>query len=134
MLAKVALGVVCFFGVILSVLFFFYAAGPWIEHRAIPIFGVRIYDSVLFGVAGLFCAFVNLRLIQGRTWAWWTAFAASLLALALGAFILIAALSPRNDFARSESGFGLGISVLLIVPATLNAVLLNLPPVRRRFP
>ncbi len=133
MLAKIAVGVVAAIGIALTVLFFFYAIVLWTEARAIPMFGSKIYDSAVFGAAGLLCIFVNLRLIQGRVWAWWTTLAASILALALGLSTFYLALHPRDDFARSESGFGLGLSVILMIPATVACVLLNLPPIRRRF-
>ena len=60
MLAKIAIGIVAIIGIALGALFFFYAVGPWIETRAIPMFGSRIYDTVLFGAAGLLCIFINL--------------------------------------------------------------------------
>ena len=132
-LAKIAIGIVAIIGLALGALFFFYAVGPWIEARAIPMFGSRIYDTVLFGAAGLLCVFINLRLIQGKVWAWWTAWGASILVLALGVSIFYSALHPSDDFARSESGFGIGISVILMTLATVACALLSLPPVRRRF-
>jgi hypothetical protein len=133
MLTRIALGVVCFFGLTFATLLLFYAGSPWIEQRAIPFFGSRFYDSVLFGIAGLFCVYVNIRLIQGKAWAWWTALTANVLTLALGVLIFISALHPRDDFARSESGFGIGISVILVAPTAIATILLILPPVRRRF-
>jgi hypothetical protein len=133
MFAKISIGIVAILGTALAALFFFYAVGPWTEARAIPMFGSRIYDTVLFGAAGLLCIFVNLRLIQCKLWAWWTALWASILALGLGVSIFYSALHPRDDFARSESGFGIGISVILMAPAVVACVLLSLPPVRRRF-
>jgi hypothetical protein len=133
MLAKIAIGIVATIGMTLGALFFFYGAGPWIEAGAIPMFGSRIYDTTLFGVAGLLCIFITLRLIQGKVWAWWTTLWASILALGLGLAIFYSALHPRDDFARSESGFGIGISIILMTPAMVACVLLSLPPVRRRF-
>ena len=131
--ARIAIGVVCFFGLALAALLFFYAGSPWIEQREIPFFGSRFFDSALFGVAGLFCVFVDIRLLQGKAWAWWTTLAASTLTLAFGVLVFVSALHPRDDFARSESGFGLGISVILMTPAAIAGTLLILPPVRRRF-
>ena len=133
MLARIAVGIVATIGIALAALLFFYAVDLWREARAIPMFGSRIYDSVLFGGAGVLCIFVNLRLIQGRVWAWWTTFGASTLVLGLGLSIFYSALNPRDDFARSESGFGIGISVILMIPAMVACVLLSLPPVRRSF-
>jgi hypothetical protein len=129
--AKIAIGVVCFFGFTLAALLFFYAVNPWIEQAEIPVFRSRVYDAGLFGVTGLLCLFVTIRLIQGRTWAWWSTFAVSLLTLGLGSFVFISALHPRDDFARSESGFGLGIAVFLMTPGAISGVLL--PSVRRTY-
>jgi hypothetical protein len=110
---KVALGIVCCCGFALAALLLLYAASPWIDHKAIAVFGSRPTDTVLFGAAGLICAFVTTRLIQGRHWAWWTAFAVSVLILGLGIFVCYSALHPQSDFARSESGFEIGISIIL---------------------
>ena len=92
MLAKIAIGIVATIGMTLGALFFFYGAGPWIEAGAIPMFGSRIYDTALFGAAGLLCIFITLRLIQGKVWAWWTTLWASILALGLGLSIFYSAL------------------------------------------
>ena len=110
---KIAIGIVCCWGFALAGMLFFYAAGPWIEHRVIPSFHSRVADTLLFGAAGLICLFVITRLIQGRRWAWWTAFAVSTIILALGASLLYSSLHAKTDFERSESGFGIGVSMIL---------------------
>jgi len=133
MLARIAIGAVCFFGLALAAVLLLYAGSPWVEQRAIPFFGSRFYDSSLFGIAGLFTVFVSVRLLQGKAWAWRAALAASVLMLALGVLIFISALNPRDEFARSESGFGIGISVIVMAPALIATILLILPPVRRKF-
>jgi hypothetical protein len=133
MVARIAVGIVAAIGIALAVLFFFYALGPWTDARVIPMFGSRICDSVLFGAAGFLCIFVNIRFIQGRVWAWWTTLGASVLLLGLGLSTFYLALHPRDGFARSESGFAIGLSVILMIPAMVACVLLSLPPVRRRF-
>jgi hypothetical protein len=117
----------------LAALLFLYAVNPWFDHKEIPVFGSRLSETALFGAAGMTCAFVTMRLIQGRRWAWWTAFAASVVILGLGAFLLYSSLHPQNDFERSESGFGVGISIILAVPSLITSVLLTLPCVRQRF-
>jgi hypothetical protein len=131
--AKIAIGIVCFFGFALAASFFIYAVNPWIDQHEIPFLGSRTYDSLLFGAAGLLCAYVSIRLIHGRTWAWWTALAASILTLGFGGLHFVSALHPRDDFARSESGFGLGIGLILMTAGAIPSILLSLPAVRRRF-
>jgi len=131
--SRVAIGIVCCCGFAVAALLFLYAANPWIDHTEIPLFHSRASDTVLFGVAGLFCLFVIARLIQGRRWAWWTAFAVSTVVLGLGAFLLYSSLHAQTDFERSESGFGLGVSIILMIPTAICSVLLALPCVRRRF-
>ena len=133
MLAKISIEIVAIIGMTLGALFLFQAVGPWIEAQTIPMFGSRIYDTALFGAAGLLWVFITLRLIQGKVWAWWTTLWANILALGLGLSIFYSALHPHDDFARSESGFGIGISIILMTPAIVACVLLSLPPVRRRF-
>lgn len=130
---RVAVGIVCCWGFAFAALLFFYALSPWIDHKEIPVFGSRLLDTVLFGAAGLICVFVIARLIQGKRWAWWAAFAVSTLILALGAFFFYASMHARTDFERSESGFGLGVSIILMAPTAICSVLLALPCVRRRF-
>jgi hypothetical protein len=130
---RIALSVVCLSGLSFSALLLLYAVSPWIEHGAIPVSGSRFYDSALFGFTGLACVYVNIRLIQGKTWAWWTTLTANALILVLAVLVFISALNPRDDYGRSESGFGIGLSVLLATPAAIATLLLILPPVRRRF-
>lgn len=130
-LARIAVRIVSIIGLGPAALFFFYAVGPWTEARAIPMFGSRIYDTVLFGAAGLLCIFVVLRLIQSRVWAWWITFVASILVLGLGIFSFYSALHPSD--AGWESGFVLGVAVFLMTPAAVACVLLSLPSVRREF-
>jgi pilus assembly protein TadC len=130
---RIAVGIVSFFGFALAAVLFLYAANPWMERAEIPVLGSRIYDTAIFGVTGLLCIFVSIRLIQGKNWAWWTAIAVSIAALGLGVLFFVSALHPRDDFARSEAGFGLGISLILVTPGAISGVLLSLAPVRRRF-
>jgi hypothetical protein len=130
---RVAVGIVCCWGFALTALLLFYAVNPWIDHREVPIFHSRPSDTALFGATGLICLFVIARLIQGRRWAWWTAFAVSILVLGLGAFLFYSSLHAQTDFERSESGFGLGVSMILMTPTAICSILLVLPCVRRRF-
>jgi drug/metabolite transporter (DMT)-like permease len=130
---RVAVGIVCCWGFALTALSFFYAVGPWTDPKEIPVFHSRLLDTALFGMAGLISLFVIARLIQGRRWAWWTAFVVSILILGLGAFLFYSSLHARTDFERSESGSALGVSMILMTPAAMCSVLLALPGVRRRF-
>lgn len=114
-LGKVALSIVCACGFAFSALLLFHAVGPWVEPKAIPFFHSRPLGAMLLGMAGLFCAFVTVQLIYGRRWAWWLAFGVSTLILGLGVFLFYSSLHPLNEFECSESGFGIGISVLLML-------------------
>jgi hypothetical protein len=127
---RVAVGIVCCWGFALTALLFFYAVNPWIDHREIPVFHSLSSNTVLFGAAGLIFLFVIARLIQGRRWAWWTAFAVSILILGLGAFFFYSSLQDRMAFERSER---LRASIIVIMPTAMCSVLLALPCVRRRF-
>jgi len=130
---RVTIGVVCLFGFALAALLLLAAVNPWIDQHEIPFLGSRFYDSAMFAIAGLLCAFVVVRLIQSKSWAWWVAFATGLVTIGFGVLFFVTALHPRDDFARSESGLGLGISVILMTLGAIPSVLLALPPVRRKF-
>ena len=130
---RFAVGVVSCFGFAFSLLLFFYAAGPWVDHSVIPTFGTRICDTAVFGLIGLSCIFVSIRLIQGKTWAWWVALLVGIVMLGMGGRLLLLALYPRDDFARSEGGYGLVLSLFFLLPGALSLILLCLPFVRRRF-
>src|SRR5947208_17063256 len=98
---RVAVGM-CVAGVLqILVLSFFYAVGPWADPKEIPVFHSRLLDTALFGMAGLISLFVIAKLIQGRHWAWWTAFMVSILILGLGAFLFYSSLHARTAFERS---------------------------------
>lgn len=129
--ARIVVGVVSAFGLAVAATLFLYAVSPWADHQEIPFFGSRIVDIISFGVMGLLCVFVSIRLSQGRAWAWWTVLTANLVLMGLGGSLFLSALYPRDDFARSESGFGLGVGIIAIIPAAISIVLLSLPFVRR---
>jgi hypothetical protein len=129
----VAIGIVSSAGFMLAALLLFCAVNPWVDPKEIPVFGSRALDTLLFGAAGPICAFVTTRLIQGRRWAWRTALVVSLLILGFGALLLVAFLRPKNEFERSESGFGVGIAIILTIPSLTTSALLVLPSVRQRF-
>jgi hypothetical protein len=125
--------VVSSLGPLLVAILFFYAAVPWIEHGVIPFFGSRLCDTSMFGGIGLFCTFVVIQLFRSKRWAWWVAFVASLAMLALAMTTLFLFLHPRDEFARSEGGFGLFLSLVLMVPSAVSTLLLSLPSTRRQF-
>jgi hypothetical protein len=131
--SQISIGVVSCFGFTLGALLFFYAVSPWTDHKIIPFFGSRVLDTAIFGVIGLFCVFVTIQLLRSKRWAWWFAFVITAITLGLAIIFLILVLHPRDDFERSEGGFGLGISLCLLIPGAISAILLSLPSVRRRF-
>ena len=130
---KLAVGVVCLFGLLLSALLIFYATSPWLDHLQIPFFGSRSRDSTLFAACAALSLYVTISLALRRRWAWWVALMAALATLGLALFFLKGILFPRDDFARSEGGFGFFIAFCLLIPGLLSTALLTLPSVRRRF-
>ena len=63
---KLAVGIVCCWGVAFAALIFFYAVNPWIDHKEIPVFGSRSSDTALFGAPGLVCVFFDpVGLVDG---------------------------------------------------------------------
>jgi cell division protein FtsW (lipid II flippase) len=124
---------VCIFGFVLSALLLMYAASPWIDHNEIPFFGTRLHDTAIFFVLGASGVAITVGLARGRRWAWWSALIVVSLLLSMAVFLLVATVRPRDDFARSEGGFGWFLSFCLLVPGVISAVLLSLPAVRRRF-
>ncbi len=125
--------VLCLFGLVLSALLLMYAASPWIDHNEIPFFGTRLRDTAIFSVLGSLNICILVGLARGKRWAWWFALFVAGLVLSMALFLVVASMHPRDDFARSEGGFGLFLSFCLLVPGAVSAVLLSLPAVRRRF-
>ena len=125
--------VVSSLGLLLATLLFFYAAAPWMEHGVIPFSGSRLGDTSIFGVIGLFCIFVGIQLFRSKRWAWWVAFVASVAMFILAMTFLFLFLHPRDEFELSEGGFGLFLSLVLMVPSAVSALLLGLTSTRRRF-
>jgi hypothetical protein len=125
--------VVCIFGFVLCALWLMYAISPWIDHNQIPFFGTRLRDTAVFLSLGSSGITVTVGLARGRRWAWWCASMVVGLVLSVAVFLLVATIRPRDDFERSEGGFGLFLSICLLVPGSISAVLLSLPAVRRRF-
>jgi hypothetical protein len=130
---RVGTAVVSFFGFMLCALFIFYAVPPWLEHNEIPFFGLRFRDTALFSILGLSSLSVTVQLLRGKRWAWWCALAVSVLTLSLAMVLLVLTLHPRDDFARSEGGFGFFLSLCLMLPGAASAILLTLPATRQRF-
>ena len=130
---RIEIAVVSFFGLTLCTLFIFYAVSPWSDHNEIPFFGSRFRDTALFSILGLSSLCITIQLLRGRWWAWWSALAVSVLTLSMAVFLLVVTLHPRDDFARSEGGFGLFLSLCLMLPGAVSIILLTLPTVRQRF-
>jgi hypothetical protein len=124
---------VSFFGFMLCALLIFYAVSPWSDHKEIPFFGSRFRDTALFLILGLFSLSVTVELLRGKRWAWWSTLVVSVLTLSLAVVLLVSTLHPRDDFARLEGGFGLFLSLCLMLPGAVSTVLLTLPTVRQRF-
>ena len=129
----IAVGVVSLLGFSFAALLAFYATGPWMDRKAIPVFGSRMLDTVLFGIFALAAGFGSIRFVQGRRWAWWTALVISTLTLTSGIVLFYTSLHPHSDTEASESGFGIGVSLMLMTPGAIAGMLLVIPSVRRRF-
>jgi len=128
-----AVGVVSLLGFSLTALLLFYALSPWIDRKARPFFGSHTLDTALFGISALASGLASVRFLQGRRWAWWTALVISSLTLTLGVLLFWASIHPHSDFEASESGFGIGVSLMLMTPGGIGAMLLIMPSVRRRY-
>ena len=131
--AGILVGLVSLFGFAFAAILFFYSISPYVDRRVIPFSHSAIKDTLIFGSAGVCCLFVSIKLIAGRRWAWWTTVVFSALGLLGGIFLLWVTMHPRDDFARSEGGFGVFLSILTTVPSALCFGILNLPAVRKRF-
>ncbi len=126
-----AITIVCLFGVMLFSLLLFYAASPWLDRQAIPFFGSRSRDGVAFALAAAVTGCVTVSLARRKTW--WFALATTITILCGALWLLFATLHPKDDFARSEGGFGCFLSLCLLIPGLSSSALLVLPQTRRRF-
>jgi hypothetical protein len=130
---RIGIALASIFGFAFCGLLILYAVSPWLDQKEIPFFGSRFFDTAIFSTFGLASLFCNLQLLRGKSWAWWSALVVSALILSVALVLLVATLHPKDDFARSEGGFGLFISICLLVPGASTIVLLTLPSVRQRF-
>jgi len=128
-----AIAIVCLFGVTFFSLLLFYAASPWLDKQAIPFFGSRFRDSAVFALAAAVVGYLIVSLARRKPWAWWLSLAAGITILCIALWLLFATLHPRDDFARSEGGFGFFIWLCFLIPGLLSSALLVLPQTRRRF-
>jgi hypothetical protein len=129
----VLVGSVSVFGFAFAALLLFYAASPYIDKGVIPFSHSALGDALVFGSAAACCLIICTQLIAGRRWAWWTTVGFCALTLFAGLFFFWAATHPRDDFARSEGGFGFFLSILLTAPSAFCLGVLNLPLVRKKF-
>src|ERR1700724_1301382 len=127
--ARILVGFVGTIGTLLAAILFFYAASPYVERGVVPFFHSAPLEALICGTAGIACLFVSIRLIAGRRWAWWATALISTLVLCMGLILLWIVLHPRDEFARSEGGFGFFLSLLTIVPGAFCLAVLNLPVV-----
>lgn len=130
---RVAIGVVSLFGFALAAVLLMYALAPWLDRNVRPFSGSRLRYTVEFGLTAAVSIFATIRFIQGKKWAWWTAFFVTAVTLASAISLFYLVLHPRDEFAASEGGFGFGLAIMFLIPSVLSGVLLNLPSVRRRF-
>ena len=133
MAGNAAIAAVCLFGIMFFSLLLFYAASPWLDGQAIPFFGSRLGDSAVFALAAAVTGYTTVCLARRKTWAWWLSLAIAVMTLSVALWLLFATLHPRDDFARSEGGFGFFISLCLAIPGLSSSALLVLPQTRRRF-
>jgi hypothetical protein len=131
--ARILVGFVGAVGTLLAAILFFYAASPYVERGVVPFFHSAPLEALIFGTAGIACLFVSIRLIAGRRWAWWATALINTLVLGTGLILLWIVLHPRDEFARSEGGFGFFLSILTIAPSAFCLAVLFLPVVRRSF-
>jgi hypothetical protein len=113
--------------------FLFYAASPWLDHTIIPFTKSRIKDTIIFGSIGVFYLLATIEFLRSKRWAWMVALVTSALIFALSSWLLFMTLHPRDEFARSEGGFGFFLSMLFGIPAAISTALISLRPVRERF-
>jgi len=132
-LARFAIAVVALFELLVATLFGFYAASPWTDRFVVPFFKSRLADTSIFVIAMLAMIALVVSLLKGKRAAWWLSVIGSALFMSLGGFFIWSTFHPRDDFARSEGGFGVFLGVLLLFPACTTLGLLNLPKTRRYF-
>jgi len=131
LIGRIGTIVVCLLGAILCAVLMFYAGFSWVDYNVFRFLGLRwnITSSIL-SLSGLY---VIVGLIRGRRWAWWSAFAVALVTISAALFFLNATIHPRDVFEETEMGTGFFVSLVLLVPGVLSAILLVLPAVRKRF-
>jgi uncharacterized membrane protein YozB (DUF420 family) len=130
---RIAVSIIICFYVLLSTVFLFYAASPWLDHMVIPFTKSRTNDTVIFGSIGVFYLFIAIEFLRRKRWAWRVALVTSVLIFALCLWLLFLVIYPRDEFAREEGGYAFYLSMLFGIPAAICTALISLPPVRGRF-
>jgi len=129
----VSLALVSLFLAMLAALLELYAGMAWAAHRAGDPMSQRVGTPAILSFLAATCVITVVELIRGRRWAWWSTLTIAAMVLAFGLFCLVCAFRPVTPFEHSEFPFLLRAGTIFALPAAIIGVLLNLPPVRRRY-
>ena len=132
-LVRISIGFVVLLGVAFTALMLFYATAPYTEKDVIPVSRSAIGDTLIFGSIAIGSLAVCIGLAKRKLWAWWTTVLFCALLLVAGIFLFWTTLHPRDEFARSEGGFGWFLGSIFSSLGGACLSILNSSGVRRSF-
>ncbi|MBS1798897.1 MAG: hypothetical protein JSS95_03635 [Acidobacteria bacterium] len=138
-MARLSIGLVTtleFFIGVLFALWSLYGVSAFFASLARRHFGEAILSVLLFLAAAfvsLLCFSAGVGLIRRSQRARFSSLVQGFFVGGLGLVCLWSATHPTDEYSRSESGFGVGLALVVLVVSFLWVVLLNLPQTRAEF-
>jgi hypothetical protein len=126
-MVRTTIAIVSLFGFLFSGLMFMYGSLSALARPPHPA------SASTLMLIGLLSVFTTVQLIRRKKWAWWGAMFWTSLIFLFAMFCVWSAFYSTDAYARSEASFGFGIGVILMIPAIITAILLNIPQVRFMF-
>ena len=130
---RISIGFVLLLGAAFAALMLFYAAAPFTESGVIPFSHSAAGDAIIFGFLTICSLLICIGLIKRKSWAWWTTVLFCILLVLAGFGLLWITMHPRDEFARSEGGFGWFLSFILLLIGGICLSILSSRSVRKSF-
>jgi len=132
-MGRVASWIVGIMGVIATAVFAVFAAAPWLNHVRPLITKLQLEECILNGSLTLVTGLASWGIFAHRLWGWWITVAFCLLLLGFDGWLFWSATHQHNPYEHSESGFGVGLCLIVFGPPAFAMVLLMLKSTRALY-